>query len=145
MVQVRVRVRTRPYSEVKRVKEQIVVALNAFLDPRTGGPDGLGWPFGRDVYRSEILQVDAAFRDRHNPVAVCLDSGSSPCQERPLFICRRPEDVNFGPEVPLVQVAVSHGVIKGNLDLRLRRYARRLVRPHIGWGITEPGRSGCPI
>ncbi len=36
---------------------QIAGALNQFLDPLTGGPDGTGWPFGRDVYRSEILQV----------------------------------------------------------------------------------------
>ena len=31
-----------------------------FLDPLTGGPAGQGWPFGRDVYRSEILHtIDA--------------------------------------------------------------------------------------
>jgi predicted phage baseplate assembly protein len=38
----------------------IVAALNAFLDPLTGGPHGTGWPFGRDVYRTEILQLIAA-------------------------------------------------------------------------------------
>ena len=27
------------------------------IDPRQGGPDGLGWPFGRSVTQSEILQV----------------------------------------------------------------------------------------
>ena len=32
-------------------------ALNRFLDPLNGGPEYKGWPFGRDVYRSEILQV----------------------------------------------------------------------------------------
>ena len=32
-------------------------ALASFLDPLRGGPDSLGWPFGRPVYRSEILQV----------------------------------------------------------------------------------------
>jgi predicted phage baseplate assembly protein len=31
--------------------------LDGFLDPRTGGPDGSGWPFGRAVYRSEILSL----------------------------------------------------------------------------------------
>ena len=35
----------------------IRAALDAFLDPLTGGPAGRGWPFGRDVYRAEILQV----------------------------------------------------------------------------------------
>jgi hypothetical protein len=35
----------------------IVDALNLFLDPLAGGPDAHGWPFGRDVYRAEIMQV----------------------------------------------------------------------------------------
>ncbi len=37
----------------KRIKER----LNRFFHPIIGGPDGKGWPFGRDVYRSEVLQV----------------------------------------------------------------------------------------
>ncbi|MCG5212175.1 putative baseplate assembly protein [Streptosporangium sp. KLBMP 9127] len=32
-------------------------ALDRFLHPITGGPDATGWPFGRDVYRSEVLGV----------------------------------------------------------------------------------------
>jgi hypothetical protein len=36
---------------------KIVDALNFFFSPFTGGPDKEGWPFGRDVYRSEVLQV----------------------------------------------------------------------------------------
>lgn len=32
-------------------------ALETFLDPLRGGSDGKGWPFGRPVYRSEIIQV----------------------------------------------------------------------------------------
>ncbi len=39
------------------VKQRIVDALNAYLDPLTGGPSGDGWPFGRDVYRIEMMQV----------------------------------------------------------------------------------------
>jgi hypothetical protein len=31
--------------------------IDSFFDPLSGGPDGTGWPFGRDVYRSEVLQV----------------------------------------------------------------------------------------
>lgn len=37
--------------------QKITDALNAFVHPLTGGPEGTGWPFGRDVYRGEILQV----------------------------------------------------------------------------------------
>jgi Baseplate J-like protein len=32
-------------------------AISGFLDARTGGPDGAGWPFGRDVYVSELYQL----------------------------------------------------------------------------------------
>ncbi len=32
-------------------------AITDFLDPLTGGPDGEGWPFGRDVYVSELYQL----------------------------------------------------------------------------------------
>jgi hypothetical protein len=35
----------------------VVAALNKFLDPLVGGPEGSGWPFGRDVYRSEIMRI----------------------------------------------------------------------------------------
>lgn len=37
--------------------QRIVLALQAFLHPLSGGPNGSGWPFGRTVYRSEIYQV----------------------------------------------------------------------------------------
>jgi predicted phage baseplate assembly protein len=39
------------------LQQAIVAAINAFIDPLVGGPDGTGWPFGRDVYRSEIMKV----------------------------------------------------------------------------------------
>ncbi len=39
------------------LQQRIVDALNQFLDPLTGGPDGTGWPFGRDIYHAEIMQV----------------------------------------------------------------------------------------
>ena len=39
------------------LQARIADSLNRFLDPLAGGPDGVGWPFGRDVYRSEILQI----------------------------------------------------------------------------------------
>lgn len=39
------------------LQTDVVAALNKFLDPLQGGPDGAGWPFGRDVYRSEIMRV----------------------------------------------------------------------------------------
>ena len=32
-------------------------ALTTFLHPLTGGPDGIGWPFGRSVYLSDIASL----------------------------------------------------------------------------------------
>ena len=37
-----------------------IAALDAFLHPLRGGPDGLGWPIGRAVYRSEVLALLAS-------------------------------------------------------------------------------------
>ena len=39
------------------LQRRIADALNRFFDPFKGGPEGTGWPFGRDVYRSEVLHV----------------------------------------------------------------------------------------
>jgi hypothetical protein len=55
-VRVRATVHVRRGTSAAEARERIERALNAFLDPLKGGPDGLGWPFGRTVYRAEILQ-----------------------------------------------------------------------------------------
>jgi len=39
------------------LQEAITKAINDFFDPLTGGPAGSGWPFGRDVYRSEVMKI----------------------------------------------------------------------------------------
>lgn len=39
-----------------RVRGEVGARLSQFLDPLCGGADGRGWPFGRSVYRAEILQ-----------------------------------------------------------------------------------------
>lgn len=39
------------------LQRRIVASLDRFFHPLMGGPDGKGWPFGRDVFRSEVLQV----------------------------------------------------------------------------------------
>jgi hypothetical protein len=37
-------------------------AVASFLHPLTGGPAGMGWPFGRDVFLSDVAAVLAAVR-----------------------------------------------------------------------------------
>lgn len=38
-------------------RASVVAAIERFLDPLTGGPDGDGWPFGRRVYVSELHEL----------------------------------------------------------------------------------------
>ena len=56
-VSVRVRVKSCSGASRTALQQRISEALNLFFDPLRGGPDGTGWPFGRDVYRSEVMQV----------------------------------------------------------------------------------------
>ena len=41
------------------IQSAVIAALSGFLDPLGGGPDGTGWPLGRAVYISEILDTIA--------------------------------------------------------------------------------------
>jgi hypothetical protein len=41
----------------QKVQAEARAALEQYFDPLEGGPDGLGWPFGRDVYVSEIYRI----------------------------------------------------------------------------------------
>jgi hypothetical protein len=42
---------------VNTVRAAAIDALQRHFHPLTGGADGQGWPFGRDVYRSEVYQL----------------------------------------------------------------------------------------
>jgi hypothetical protein len=44
----------RQASEAGLVEERVAAALATFLHPLSGGPEGQGWPFGRDVYLSDV-------------------------------------------------------------------------------------------
>jgi len=39
------------------VEQRVRATLKAFLHPLSGGPDGTGWPFGRDVYLSDLAAM----------------------------------------------------------------------------------------
>lgn len=43
--------------ESSMVERRIIIALEAFFHPLTGGEKGQGWEFGRDVYISEVYAV----------------------------------------------------------------------------------------
>jgi predicted phage baseplate assembly protein len=54
------------------VANAITDALQRFLDPLSGGPDGNGWPLGRDVYVSEILATIARVPGVHHVTSLAL-------------------------------------------------------------------------
>ena len=60
-VQVKTEVALEPEYQNPRAQEelhkQIEVELYRFLNPITGGPEKTGWPFGRNLYVSDIYQV----------------------------------------------------------------------------------------
>jgi hypothetical protein len=56
-VEVRARVRAHRTADPLQVRSRVDAALRDFLDPLRGGPARLGWPFGRDVFRSEVMAV----------------------------------------------------------------------------------------
>jgi hypothetical protein len=68
------------------VTARIQSALRTFLDPLRGGPASLGWPFGRSVFRSEILQLiqDLPGVDYVSSLSMQSDSGGLQCGDIPL-------------------------------------------------------------
>jgi hypothetical protein len=87
-VAVQAQVTAHPGASKTMVRQAVVDALNAFLDPLIGGPDRTGWPFGRNVYRSEVLQAIAqvAGVDRVESLALFADGCGPLCGN----VCLRP-------------------------------------------------------
>ncbi len=66
---------------------RVVAALRSFLDPLNGGPDGLGWPFGRAVYRTEILHVIDGVPGVDHVASLTLLADEGPAQCGDLVLC----------------------------------------------------------
>ena len=56
-ISVKCRVRLMKRSSPTEAAKRVRTALEDFLNPLKGGPDGNGWPFGRSVFPSEIYQI----------------------------------------------------------------------------------------
>jgi predicted phage baseplate assembly protein len=88
-VSVQAQVQLKPFAHPARTKETIRAALDRFLDPLSGGPDRLGWPFGRSVYRSEILQLIDSVPGVDHLLALALRAGEVEGQCGDLPVCPR--------------------------------------------------------
>jgi predicted phage baseplate assembly protein len=82
------------------VRERALQLLGRFLHPLTGGPDGAGWPFGRDVYLSDV--------------AACLER--VPGVDHVLTLNLLLDDT---PQGAVVQVPPDRIVVAGPLEVRL--------------------------
>jgi hypothetical protein len=80
---------------------------------------------------------DCAFPSAAAGAAVCLNTPVHPRRERPAFAWRTSSELEVGPMVPLCSLTVENKTIKGAIETRVRRYARRLVRPHLAAGRTD--------
>jgi predicted phage baseplate assembly protein len=100
-VSVAATVRALPGVSKASVRQKIVDVLNRFLDPLLGGPEGDGWPFGRHVYRAEILQaVDEVPGVDHVELLSLSAGGSAQCGN----ICVPPSSL-VHPGAHAIQVA----------------------------------------
>lgn len=73
--------------------------------------------------------------------AVCLNAPLHPRRERPAFAWKTSAELEPGAMVPLCHVVVENHAIKGPVQTRVRRYARRLVRPYVATGLTDTDES----
>jgi predicted phage baseplate assembly protein len=76
-LEISVQAKVRAFAGVARgnLQQKIVAALNNFLHPLTGGPQGTGWPLGRDLYRSEVMQLIDQIVGVDNVVSLELVAG----------------------------------------------------------------------
>ncbi|MCE5257913.1 MAG: putative baseplate assembly protein [Chloroflexi bacterium] len=44
----------KPGADEERLRKDIISALELFINPLRGGPEGCGWPFGRELYLSDL-------------------------------------------------------------------------------------------
>ena len=55
-VTIKVQLKAAPSVEPAVVEQSVLARLYSFLNPLVGGPDGKGWPFGRELFISDVYQ-----------------------------------------------------------------------------------------
>ena len=81
-VGVTLRVAPREVSEAGAVGRRVREALERFLHPLAGGPEGRGWPFGRDVFLSDVAATVEAVDGVDYTHGLELLLGDAPVGER---------------------------------------------------------------
>ncbi len=57
MIQVQANLIVQPGADLAAVQNTALAELNNFFSPLTGGPDGAGWPFGGQIYYSDVYRI----------------------------------------------------------------------------------------
>jgi predicted phage baseplate assembly protein len=55
-VSVKVQLKADPSVAPAAVEQSVLARLHSYLNPLAGGPDGKGWPFGRELFISDVYQ-----------------------------------------------------------------------------------------
>jgi len=87
------------FEDADLVRRRVVVNLDAFLHPLTGGPARAGWEFGRDVFLSEIAAIVEATEGVDHVRRVSL-AGRSGAEDRTREGGRRVELDDVPGELP---------------------------------------------
>jgi hypothetical protein len=64
------------------VAQSVTTALATFLHPLTGGPDGNGWPFGRDIFLSDVAALVESVPGVDFATSISLLVNGTPAGER---------------------------------------------------------------
>ena len=56
-IETEIHFRVTPHYEFEKVRREVEAKLYGFLNPLTGGADEKGWPFGRDLFISDVMAV----------------------------------------------------------------------------------------
>jgi hypothetical protein len=80
-IAVQATVRSKQGADKSTLQTNAVRALNDFFDPLIGGPGQTGWPFGRSVYRSEVLKIlsEVDSVDCVTSLQLTADGGAGQC------------------------------------------------------------------
>jgi hypothetical protein len=90
-----------------------------------------------DLMLVATYQPDSVYQNLPNLGILCAGSILDARDERPAFAWRTPDNFHPGPEIPLAHLRVQNGALITLPDLSVRRYARRMVRPHIAAGSVD--------
>jgi predicted phage baseplate assembly protein len=98
-------------ADLATVQNNAVAALNNFFSPLAGGPDGTGWPFGGEIYYSDVyrvlLGIDGVQRVNTDQLILILDNFRQQlCHDVPI---NSGELLTNDPQGHQIQVAYATG------------------------------------